>query len=393
MKKRFSRRDFLKLAGLATAGTVGACRLSQTMVEPTPIAPAGPTYGLISTFSPTPPPVHTAECQSIPAASSTATEVPTTAIPPTETPVPEVKKTRVLRIAHMTDFHVQPGGNSPDGMVRALHHVQALEDPPNVIFNTGDSVMETTRSDRYKAEQQWDTYTSILAAENSIPIVHAIGNHDIWGWGLTDSSAMGDPMYGKEMAIAKLGLPHRYYSFDFAGWHFIVLDSTYLTSPGSNSPFMGRLDEEQYQWLLSEMNMVAVTTNAHVCLLSHIPIMVACGFFSAPDTEASGNWVVPAQMMHIDARRLRDCFVQFPQIQLCLSGHTHQYESLEYLGVRYITGGAVCGNWWNGIYMNFPPAYVMVNLYDDGSSDSEFVPYDETFSVNHAVRYFGKVAP
>ncbi len=27
--------------------------------------------------------------------------------------------------------------------------------------------------------------------------------------------------------------------------------------------------------------------------------------------------------------------------------------------------------------MSFPPAYVMVNLYDDGTSDTEFVPYEK----------------
>jgi hypothetical protein len=36
--------------------------------------------------------------------------------------------------------------------------------------------------------------------------------------------------------------------------------------------------------------------------------------------------------------------------------------------------------------MNFPPAYVMVNLYDDGSSDSELVPYDNAFGMSNAVR-------
>ena len=71
-------------------------------------------------------------------------------------------------------------------------------------------------------------------------------------------------------------------------------------------------------------------------------------------------------------------FLQGPNVKLCLSGHTHQYESLDYLGVRYVTSGAVCGNWWRGVYMNCPPGYVMVNLYDDGSSDSTLVPYMES---------------
>jgi hypothetical protein len=385
-KKNFSRRDFLKLAGLATAGTVSACQFSRVAVDATPTAPPGPTYGLISTFPPSNPPMHTATSQ--PTASPTGTAEPTATTPPTETPIPERTKTRVLRIAHMTDFHVQPEGISADGMVRALRHVQSQADPPNIIFNTGDSIMDSMWVERHKAEQQWDFYNSILAAENRIPVVHAIGNHDVWGWGLSDPSLLNDPMYGKELAIARLGLPYRYYSFDYAGWHFIVLDSTHLTSPAASPPFLGRLDEEQYEWFLSDVNAVSMTTNAPICILSHIPIMAGCGVFSVANAEATGSWVVPGNMVHIDARRFRDYFVQSPRIRLCLSGHTHQYESLEYLGVRYITGGAVSGGWWNGIYMNFPPAYVMVNLYDDGSSDSEFVPYDETLGVDKTIRYF-----
>lgn len=379
-KKSLSRRDFLKLAGLATAGTASACQLSQVVIEATSTAAPSPT--LIPTLAPTNSPLPTAT--NLP----TATAEPTATTPPTPTPVPEKTKTRVLRIAHMTDFHVDSAITSRDGMVRALQHAQAQADPPNVIFNTGDSVMDTMWADRSKAEKQWDIYKSILAAENQIPIVHAIGNHDVWGWGKSDSRVMDDPMYGKELAIAKLGLPHRYYSFDFAGWHFIVLDSSHFTSPAASPPFMGRLDEEQYQWFVGDVSAVLATTNAHICILSHIPIIAGCSFFSDTGAELSGNWVVPATMVHIDARRFREYFVQTPQIRLCLSGHTHQYESLDYLGVRYITGGAVSGGWWNGIYMNFPPAYVMVNLYDDGSSDSEFVPYDKTFSVNTAVRSF-----
>jgi hypothetical protein len=333
-KKRFSRRDFLKLAGLATAGTVSACQLSRVAVETSPTAAPGPTYGLISTFPPTSPPVHTPTSQ----LTASPTTEPTATALPTETPVPEHTKTRVLRIAHMTDFHVQPDGVSTDGMVRALRHVQSQADPPNVIFNTGDSIMDSMWADRSKTEAQWDAYSSILSAENTIPVIHAIGNHDVWGWGLPGSSLINDPMYGKELAISRLGLPYRYYSFDYAGWHFIVLDSTYLTSPAANPPFMARLDEEQYQWFLSDVNAVALTTNAPICILSHIPIMAGCGVFSVANAEASGNWVVPGTMVHIDARRFREYFVQSPLIRLCLSGHTHQYESLEYLGVRYITG-------------------------------------------------------
>jgi len=346
-KKILTRRDFLKVAGLTALGAVTACTPFHPEVVPT----------LERTGSP--PPV-----------------VPT--LEPTGSPLPEGKK-RVLRIAHMTDFHVQPEGAAPDGMRHALRHALAQEDPPEIIFNTGDSIMDSMDiSDKAAVEAQWEVFTSILNSESSLPIVHAIGNHDVWGWraSASDPAIKNDPLYGKGMAIEKLGLTNRYYSFDRAGWHFVVLDSTHLPNEGSKKPCTGQLDEEQWQWFVTDIDGIAMTTNIPVCILSHIPIVAACEYFDGPNEE-SGNWVVPGGYIHIDARRFRDYFVQTPSVRLCLSGHTHQHEVLDYLGVRYLTDGAVSGYMWEGPYMDFPPAYVMVNLYDDGTSDSLFMPYDK----------------
>ena len=340
--KAFKRRDFLRLSGLTALGALGACTSPQVIAAVTS------------------PPVQ-----------PTATTIPTV------TPEPVNQKKRVLRIAHMTDFHAQPEQLAPDGMTRALRHAQAQDDPPDIIINTGDSVMESLEADKVRVEVQWEVFNNIIEAECKLPIFHAIGNHDVWGWGMTDSEIRSDPQYGKEIAIEKLGLPDRYYSFDRAGWHFVVLDSTHLPNNISTHPYIGKLDDEQFQWLVADVSQIAMTTNMPICIVSHIPILAACEYFDGPNEE-SGNWVVPAAWMHIDARRFRDHFLQKSSVRLCLSGHTHQYEVLDYLGVRYMTNGAVCGNWWNGIYMDFPPAYVMVNLYDDGTADSLFVPYEET---------------
>lgn len=324
--KTIGRRDFLKLTGLAALGALSAC-----------------TPGAIAL--------------------------------PGEPPQPNGRK-RVLRIAHMTDFHVWPRGQAPEGMRRALRHAQSQADPPDMIFNTGDSIMDALKIvDQAAVEAQWETFNSLLKSECSLPVVHAIGNHDVWGWGSPDPAIQSDPLYGKVMALEKLGLEKPYYSFDRAGWHFLVLDSNHPPNEVSTEPYIGRLDEAQFQWLVTDINRIAQTSNTPVCILSHIPILAACEYFDGPN-EASGNWVVPGSWMHIDARRFRDYFLQVPNVRLCLSGHAHQYESLDYLGVRYVTSGAVCGNWWDGDYMNFPPAYVMVNLYEDGTSDSFFVPYD-----------------
>ena len=36
-------------------------------------------------------------------------------------------------------------------------------------------------------------------------------------------------------------------------------------------------------------------------------------------------------------------------LKLVMQGHTHIWETVTFNGVQYITGGAVCGNWWQGV--------------------------------------------
>jgi Icc protein len=286
-------------------------------------------------------------------------------------PVAAPKK-RALRIAHLTDFHVMPVENASQGMRDAIRHAQAQADPPDIIINTGDCVMDSLETTKDMAEAQWETFNTIIKEECKIPVYHCIGNHDVWGWGSPTPDKQSDPLYGKGMPVKQLALTERYYSFDLSGWHFIVLDSTYLAETGSQYAYIGKLDDPQYEWF--EKDIQAVDAAKPVCIISHIPILCACEFFDG-DNEASGNWVVPAAWMHIDARRCRQLFLKHPNIRLCLSGHSHQHETLQYLGVQYFTDGAVCGDWWRGSYLDFPPAYVLVDLFEDGSAECTFVPY------------------
>jgi 3',5'-cyclic AMP phosphodiesterase CpdA len=359
-KKRMGRRDFLKMAGLGALGAAGACTAPGIFATPTPSVTPMPTIPMFPTdavtSTPAPPPTI----------APTATAEPMAAL--------QAGWERVLRIAHMTDWHMLPAYEAEAGMRQALRAVQQQADPPDIVFNTGDCVMDSLHTAKDRVEVEWETFRQILDEECTLPIVHAIGNHDVWGWGIADEWIHDDPDYGKQMAIKQLGLKDRYYSFDQAGWHFVVLDSIHRRNAVSKEAYIGQLDDEQRQWLINDVQSVTRAGSTPICIVSHIPVLSACEYFDGPNEE-SGNWVVPASWMHIDARKFRALFLESPNIKLCLSGHTHQYESLDYLGVRYITSGAVSGNWWRGEYMSFPPAYVMVNLYSDGTADSEFVAY------------------
>ena len=55
---------------------------------------------------------------------------------------------RVLRIAHLTDIHVQPQSPAPHGFAAALHAAQNLADKPDIIFSTGDCIMDASSRHR-----------------------------------------------------------------------------------------------------------------------------------------------------------------------------------------------------------------------------------------------------
>ncbi len=306
-----------------------------------------------------------------PPLSATATPE-LTAIPPS-TPTGEPR--HVLRIAHLTDMHVLPQSHATEGLAQVLRHAQNLAPQPDFILNTGDCIMDALNASKESALAQWQAFREVFDAECSLPVFHCIGNHDIWGWGSADTTIQSDELFGKGMALQQLGLPSRYYSYDQAGWHFIILDSTHpRIMQDSKIPYTGKLDEEQYLWLESDLK--ASPAETPVCIASHIPILAACTYFDGLNEE-SGNWIVPGAWMHIDARRMRSLFLKHRNVRLCLSGHAHQHDHGEYLGVKYLCDGAVSGNWWSGDYLDFPPAYVVVDLYSDGSSDHRFIAYGE----------------
>lgn len=268
---------------------------------------------------------------------------------------------RVLRFAHLTDVHLQPERSGGEGFAAALNHVQSLQDAPDFIMFGGDNVMNVDgREGAQRADVQLDLWKSVLREHCSLPWKTVIGNHDILR--LDNDS-------GKAWAMDAYGLSSRYATFDRSGWRFILLDST---SPQKGGGYKGRLDEEQFDWMKRTIESTPETTP--ICVVSHIPILAACAYFDG-DNEKSGDWCVPGAWMHLDARAIKDVFHQHDNVKLCISGHIHLVDTVDYLGVRYACNGAVSGGWWGGPNQEFEPGYALVDLFDDGSTEVEFMTY------------------
>jgi len=278
---------------------------------------------------------------------------------------------RSIRLAHLTDVHVQPELAADKGLVSCLNHVQTLADKPEMILSGGDAVMDSFGQPRDRTRLQWDLWRSVLKGECSLPVEACIGNHDVWGWDKESSKATGsEDLYGKKWAVEALGIGKRYRSFDRNGWHFVALDSTQpAAKPGSYTAY---LDDEQYDWLARDL--AATKPETPVLVFSHIPILSAAVFFDG-DNSKSGEWRVPGAWMHVDAPKIKDLFAKHKNVKVCLSGHLHLVDRVDYNGVTYLCNGAVCGGWWKGDYHECAPGYAVLDLYPDGSFERSYVTY------------------
>jgi len=281
----------------------------------------------------------------------------------------ESNKKSDLKVAFLTDVHIKPSEIAEAGMRKAFRHVNNLSTKPDFIINGGDAIMDAMAVDKAKATEQWDLWNKILAAENKLPMYHIIGNHDVWGWQVKDESIKSDPLYDKAWAVKQHNLPNRYYSFQKKNWKFIILDSTQQNGGG----YIARLDDEQMAWL--EQELKNTSPDLHVCIASHIPIVSFCSAMFFDDHLPNGDWKLSRALLHVDARKITQLFNGYKNIRCCLSGHIHLQDVVDYKGIQYFCNGAVSGNWWNGAFKEFEPAYALFQFGKDGAVKREMIRY------------------
>jgi Icc protein len=289
------------------------------------------------------------------------------------TDAPRTKKTawRSARLAHISDVHLQPELRADAGFIKCLHHIQSQRDKPRLILNTGDCIMDALEAKSERTTLQWDLWKKILRDECSIPFEHAIGNHDCWGWHKIRSGTTGDEaLWGKKWALDVLGLPKTYRSFDYKGWHFIMLDSI---EPFQDT-YKARLGAEQLAWLTQDL--AAVPRKTPIIVASHIPIISPAAVALASSVDTQSNISIPGGLMHLDSKEIHTALKQHGNVKLCLSGHLHIVDRAEYDGITYVSSGAVSANWWKGLRLErYDYGYALVDLYEDGSFNYQYVPY------------------
>jgi len=277
---------------------------------------------------------------------------------------------RGLRVVHITDTHLRTDPDARSAFGRCLGKIQRQE-KPDLIFQGGDIIMDGLSLDRTNVQAQFDLAAKMMRDRLSAPIYHCLGNHDVWGWNRIDRGALAkDPRFGKGWWLGWTGYDSTYYSFDRAGWHFVVLDSIH---PGQCIGYSGKLDDAQFSWLQGDL--ARTPKDVPVCIVSHIPILSASAQFFGPSEHNGHRWEVSGTLMHLDARKIKDLFLEHPNVRLCLSGHIHMNSHVRYNDVVHINNGAVSGAWWNGSMQETAPGYGVVDLLANGRFSSRYETY------------------
>lgn len=257
-------------------------------------------------------------------------------------------------VAHITDVHIKQGNDAPERFKKCLKQI-ITKHKPDFFLNTGDTIHDASY-DNVVYEQvieQWGLWDECIAMLYKYELYSCIGNHDPW-W---KAPSKEHEMYGKDYVVKRLKIPSRYYSFTKKNWHFIVLD-------GNNSNIS--LDKEQYEWLEKELENLPASTPTLV--MSHYPIL--------------GTTQVLVGGGHSDFKKLKDLFYKHrDKVKVCLSGHNHLSDQTSYNNVLYCCNGAMSGFWWgkgdeesagDGYYLETPPGYAILNLYEDGTVENEY---------------------
>lgn len=282
-----------------------------------------------------------------------------------------LESTKLFRFVFMPCIHFRPDLRSPEGLATALKAVEGLNPKPDFIITGGD-VCHNLRDETIEAsEKRLDEFKRVWDDNTLIKTYHALGNHEIPGWGkpaVPESDVSG----GFKLPVRKLGMPGTSYSFEHKGWQFIVAHNVVLLEQGK---LTGKFNPDVLDLVKSA---VADNKTKPTVVVSHIPIVTVTEFFSGRATLTDNVWSLPAGRLVGNPQAILDA-LEGANFKLALSGHIHRVDDISFLGHRFICSGAVSGAQWNGPDHETQPGFGIIDCMNDGTFSFQYHEYGWKF--------------
>jgi 3',5'-cyclic-AMP phosphodiesterase len=268
-----------------------------------------------------------------------------------------------LRLVFATDTHLMQDNalRSEGGLIAALQAVDAVRPRPDVIVCGGDLTDPSPSLDYTPAEKLLNRFFDIWKQHISVETHYVFGNHDLVG---TKNPAVSrdDPRFGKGLFQKHLDLPRLYYSFEKAGWRFIILDDVW---PNPDGTYYAEYKADQLAFVQSELQKESSKPTIVAC---HIPAVSVFPALAGISKLNGSNIETASSLVSRNSKSLTDIIHgTAANVKLVLAGHLHHQERIDSDGITYLNGGAVCGYWWKGANMGCPEGFNVIDLHADGT--------------------------
>jgi predicted phosphodiesterase len=258
------------------------------------------------------------------------------------------QRLKPLRLGFLTDCHTMAEHDAPASLARTAELMNSLK--PDLIIGGGDFVHGGFYASGKVMESRWVLVDRFLRQLNA-RLEPVIGNHDLYEPLLSDGSPAGnDPKWRWKKYFRQ---NRTYRSFEFQGYRFLMLDSIKVV--GGGNPYRGWIDAAQLLWL--DQELARIPANQPIILCTHIP-------FATSMRDSFGPIMGPSPgRVHVINSDLVMKKLRGRPLALIMQGHVHINERLESEGVPCITGGAVCGRWWQGPNMGTYPGLGLIEIH------------------------------
>jgi len=262
------------------------------------------------------------------------------------------------------------GDNRPDG---TDHPVQPeifselaekiIEEEPHMVILTGDFVYTVTTTDADNLVA-WEYLTNITDhIGHYAPVIGVVGNHD---------TGVSNGAYQIQYyldAFMNTGEGKTYFSFDYAGVHFTVLDTEEQAKEG-------HIIGTQYDWLVEDLNN---NTGKMKFVFAHRPLYPVTHVGSALDVNTT------------ERDEIQKLFEE-TNVTLFGVGHDHTYNRLTVNGVVHIITGGLGAPLYNSAWSTGLYHYMLATvdahavnfsaIKPDGSLYEQYnLPYDGPIEI------------
>lgn len=243
----------------------------------------------------------------------------------------------------MTDIHLKPEKQAGEGFQKAIDKLNSLD--PLFVIAGGDLIYDAFEQPYKRADQLYRLYLNQVKSIKA-PVFAVMGNHDVFAISPKSKVHANHPEYGKKMFTTRIN--PRYYRFNKKGWEFIILDSIYIKE---DSTYEGRIHKEQINWLKKQLQDVAPDTP--IIIASHFPFLSTMPFID--------KRFKPEKFILQNGIDVLELFKNH-NLRLILQGHVHNHEVIKWQGITFISGGAVCANWWDGPLHNMEEGFTLITI-------------------------------